>query len=144
MPARKPHEVDLLLHEALLERGDLDAAVALYEQDAVFVVSPNNVVSGHTAIREILEEMLAAGPTGQLDAVTSVTSVGGTIAVTRTKGNVTSVGPDGKLVSVPFRSVEVFRRQLDGTWLFVIDDPGGEGVKAIRAEPPVAEGQQPR
>ena len=39
MPARKPEECDTLLGEAL-NRGDLEAAVALYEADAAFDYSP--------------------------------------------------------------------------------------------------------
>jgi uncharacterized protein (TIGR02246 family) len=129
MPAYKPEEVDLLLQEAILERGDLDAAVALYEPNAVFVVSPDQVVTGHAAIRDVLQGMVAAKGTGKIDAVTAVASADGSVAVTRTKGSMTSPGPDGKPVTMPFHSVEVVRKQPDGTWLFVIDDPGGEGVE---------------
>ena len=129
MSAHKPEEVDLLLQKAILERGDLDAAVALYEPNAVFVVSPDQVVTGRAAIREVLQGMIAAKPTGKIDAVTAVASADGSVAITRTKGRMTSPGPDGKPVTLPFHSVEVVRKQPDGTWLFVIDDPGGEGVK---------------
>ena len=129
MPAHEPEEVDLLLQEAILERGDLDAAVALYEPNAVFVVSPDQVVTGHAAIREVLKGMIAAEATGNIDAVTAVASADGSLAVTRTKGTMTRPGPDGKPVTMPFHSVEVVRKQPDGTWLFAIDDPGGEGVE---------------
>jgi hypothetical protein len=37
MPARKPEECDLLLIEAV-QRGDLEAAVALYEPNASYVL----------------------------------------------------------------------------------------------------------
>ena len=109
------------------ERGDLDAAVALYETDATFVVSPEQVVTGHAAIREVLQAM-AGNATGEVDSVTVVPSADGSVAVTRTKGSFTSPGPDGKPVTTPFHSVEVVRKQPDGTWCFVIDDPGGEGL----------------
>ena len=128
MPAHKPEECDLLLFE-VIETGDVDAALALYEPDAIFVVSPDQVVTGHAAIRGVLQGMLAANTTGKLDAVTAVLSADGSVAFTRAKGSSTSPGPDGKPVTLPFHSVEVVRKQPDGTWLFVIDDPGGEGVK---------------
>ena len=128
MKAYKPEEADKLLQKALLQDGDLDAAVALYEPDAVFVVPPGRVVTGHAAIREVLQGMIGANATGSLDSVTAVESVDGTVAVTRTKGTTTSPGPDGKPVSVPFHSVEVVRKQPDGTWLIAIDDPSGEGL----------------
>ena len=54
MPALKPEECDLLLLEAM-ETGDLDAMLALYEPDATFVVSSGRVVTGHAAIRQVLQ-----------------------------------------------------------------------------------------
>ena len=49
MPAHKPEECDLLLFE-VIETGDLDAALTLYEPDAIFVVSHDQVVTGHEAV----------------------------------------------------------------------------------------------
>jgi uncharacterized protein (TIGR02246 family) len=128
MSARKPEECDLLLLKAL-EQGDLDAAVALYEPNANFVVSTDQVVSGHAAIREVMQGFIAAKATFNIDAVTAVPSADGSVAVTRVKGSSTSPGPDGKPVTTPLHSVEVVRKQSDGTWLFIVDDPSGEGLK---------------
>ena len=127
MPAHRPEECDLLLFE-VIETGDLDAELALYEPDAVFVVAPNLVVTGHAAIREVLQGMMAAGATGELDAVTAVLSGDGSLAFTRAKGSSTGPGPDGKPVTRHFHSIEVVRKQPDGTWRIVIDDPSGEGL----------------
>ncbi len=128
MPAQKPEECDLLLLKAL-EKGDLDAAVALYEPNANFVVSAEQVVTGHAAIREVMQGFIAAKATFNIDAVTALPSADGSVAVTRAKGSSTSPGPDGKPVTTPIHSVEVVRKQPDGTWLFIIDDPSGEGLK---------------
>ena len=128
MSARKPEECDQLLFETI-DTGDLDAALDLYEPDAVFVVSPDHVVTGHAAIREILQGMLAIGGIGKLDGVTGLTSADGSIAFTRAKGSSTSPGPDGKPVTTHFHSIEVVRKQPDGTWRIAIDDPSGKGLK---------------
>jgi len=130
MPAYKPEECDLLLFKAMEKGGDLDAMVALYEPNATFVVSPDKVVTGHAAIREVLLGLMAAKATFSFDAVTAIPSADGTIAVTRVKGSTTSSGPEGKPVTTQFHSVEVVRKQPDGTWLIIIDDPGGEGLKS--------------
>ena len=127
MPAYKPEECDLLLYE-VMEAGDLDSALDLYETDAVFIVSPGKVVTGHAAIREVLQNMASAQATGKLDAVTSVTSADGSLAFTRTKGTSTRPGPDGNPITTHFHSVEVVRKQPDGTWRIAIDDPSGEGL----------------
>jgi ketosteroid isomerase-like protein len=43
----------------------------------------------------------------------------------RAAWSATAPGPDGKPVTVTGNNVEVVRRQPDGTWLFVIDNPRG-------------------
>lgn len=130
MPAHKPEECDLLLLEAV-QKGDIDAAVALYEPNANFVVAPGKVVTGHDAIREVLKGFGAAMAGGKIDAVSVITSPDGTVAVTRTKGSSAVPGPGGEPVTMPFHSVEVVRKQPDGTWRFVIDDPIGEGLEKV-------------
>ena len=127
MPAYKPEECNQLLFE-VVKTGDLDAALDLYEPDAVFVVSPGHAVTGHAAIREVLQGMIAAGATGKLEGVTAVPSADGSVAFTRAKGSSTSPGPDGKPVTTHFHSIEVVRKQHDGTWRIVIDDPSGKGL----------------
>jgi uncharacterized protein (TIGR02246 family) len=128
MPAHKPEECDVLLTKAL-EAGDLDACMDLYEPGATFVASRSNLVSGIPAIRELLQGFIDAEATFSLDTVTAVPDADGSIAITRAKGTSTSPGPDGNPVTTPFHSVEVVRKQSDGTWRFLIDDPNGEGLE---------------
>ena len=121
MPAHSPEELDQNF-ETALNAGDLDALAALYESEAVFVSGPGQTVSGTTAIREVLSAFLAMKPTitvevqtlGQLDD----------IALTSAKWEMTGTGPGGQPVVMRGHSSEVCRRQADGTWLFIIDDPG--------------------
>jgi uncharacterized protein (TIGR02246 family) len=61
MPARKPEECDTLLVEAI-NKGDLEAALALYEPNASFVQDSGQVVVGLAAIREIMQGFLALKP----------------------------------------------------------------------------------
>ena len=121
MPARKPEECDTLL-VAALNRGDLEAAVALYEPNAAFVQEPGKVVTGHGAIREAMKGFLAIKPKFTLD-VNAVQN--GDIAMLRSKWQVTGTDPEGKPVSMSGNGIEVVRRQADGTWLFTIDNPAG-------------------
>jgi uncharacterized protein (TIGR02246 family) len=121
MPARKPEECDTLLAEAV-NRGDLEAAVALYEPNASFVQEPGKVVTGHAAIREVMQGFLAVKPklTIEVNATQS-----GDIALLRSKWSLSGTGPDGKPMQMGGNGTEVVRRQADGTWLFVIDNPAG-------------------
>jgi len=49
----------------------------------------------------------------------------GDLALTVSDYTITSTGPDGKQTSSSARGTEVVRRQADGTWRFVIDNPTG-------------------
>jgi uncharacterized protein (TIGR02246 family) len=127
MPASRPEECDQLLFE-VIETGDLDAALALYEPEATFVVAPEQVVVGHAAIREVLRGMMSVGAKGEIDAVAVVQSADGSVAFTRARGRSTAPGPDGEPFTTEFHSIEVVRKQPDGTWRIVIDDPTGAGL----------------
>lgn len=121
MPARKPEECDTLLCEAL-NRGDLEAAVALYEPTATFVAAPGKILTGHAGVCESMQGFLAIKPkfTISVNAVEN-----GDIAVLRSKWNVNGTGADGKPVAMSGNGIEVVRRQSDGTWKFIIDNPNG-------------------
>ena len=124
MPARKPEECDLLLLEAL-HKGDVDAAVALYEPTARFVLDSGQVVKGHSAIREVMQGYIAAKAEFTVEKITAIPGEDGTVALTSVKGHASVTGPDGKVVTMAAQSMEVVRRQPDGTWLFMIDNPNG-------------------
>ena len=123
MPARRPEECDTLLGEAL-NRGDLEAAVALYEPTAAFVAEPGKVVTGHAAVREAMNGFLSLKPKLSIQ-VDAVQNGGGDIALLQSKWSLTGTGPDGKPMSMSGNGVEVVRRQPDGTWKFIIDNPNG-------------------
>ncbi len=69
--------------------------------------------------------MLALKPTFKIDEITTTLSGDGTLAVTRMKGSMQGTDANGKRLDNNFSTLEVVRRQKDGTWRFVIDDPYG-------------------
>jgi uncharacterized protein (TIGR02246 family) len=122
MPARTPEELDRLFSEAL-NSGNLDALVALYEPQATLTPEPGQVVTGAQAIREALSAFVALKPTLTLEVKTLAQT--GDIALTSAKWALSGTGPDGNQTTMSGYSVEVSRRQPDGSWLFVIDTPWG-------------------
>ena len=123
MPARKPEECDSILLEALT-RGDLETAVGLYEPNASFVQDSGEVIVGRNAIREVMKGFIAMEPKFTVKP-RAVQSGDGSLALTGLKWSATGVDADGKPVTLSGNSSEVVRRQSDGTWLFVIDNPHG-------------------
>jgi uncharacterized protein (TIGR02246 family) len=122
MPARTPEQVDDLFAKAL-NAGDVDALTKLYEPQASLRPSPDKAVSGTAAIREALAGFVAAKPRMTLTARTVAQS--GDIALCTAQWQLSMTGPDGKPAQVSGQSVEVVRRQANGDWLFVIDEPFG-------------------
>ena len=122
MPARKPEDCDLLLLEAL-HKGDVEAAVALYEPTAKFVLDSGQVVTGHAAIREVMQGYVAAKAKFSVEKVIAIPGEDDNIALTSLVGIVHLTEPAGKEVTMKGQSMEVVRRQPDGTWRFIIDNP---------------------
>ncbi|GAA5128656.1 YybH family protein [Pseudonocardia adelaidensis] len=112
--------------EKAFNGGDIDGLVALYEPGATVIPQPGNPVTGHAAIREALGGFLALH--GQFQLRTDAVVECGDIAVGY--GSWTLKGgtdPDGNTVNLEGRATDVMRKQPDGSWLDVIDDPYSSG-----------------
>ncbi|TCO53743.1 ketosteroid isomerase-like protein [Actinocrispum wychmicini] len=90
--------------------GDVDGLVALYEPTAVLAFPPGNLATGHAEIRKVYEQFVAAAPVlspgRQHPALVS-----GDLALTATTLTTGEI------------TVEIARRQPDGSWLWVVDQP---------------------
>ena len=130
MPARKPEECDMHLMEAL-NNGDLEAAVALYEPNATFVAEPSGApLVGHAAIREAIRGYFALGRLQMTRETTALKSGNGDLAMTGGRWKAIATDAHGQsTIVLSGNSREVVRRQPDGTWLFVIDNPWGAGLE---------------
>lgn len=131
--ALRPEECDRILLAAL-ESGDIEACVALYEPAAVLFKKSGEAVSGLESIRQIYAGMIALQPKFEVEFIKCTVSADGSIATNRMKAGMAWKDAAGKLRHGGFHSLEVVRKQQDGSWLFVIDDPYGsmrEGMKEI-------------
>lgn len=124
MTARTPEELDSLF-AGFLNAGNLDDLAALYEAQATLTPSPGKTVVGLPAIREALAGFLAAKPRMSISA--RVVAQTGDVALVTSKWQLAMTGPEGEPAQMSGQSVEVARRQADGSWRFVIDEPFGLG-----------------
>ena len=122
MAARNPEDIDGLF-ERELNAGNLDGLAALYEPTATFTVEPGKVVAGTAAIREALSGFLSLKP--RITLSPRVLANAGDVAMVSSKWTLKGTAPDGTAVDLSGESVEVVRRQADGTWKFIIDSPWG-------------------
>jgi len=109
--------------ERLLNAGDLDTLMTLYEPGAALMPMPGSVVVGAAAVREALAGFIAMKPairtSGRLVAQT------GDLAMLANDWTLEATGQDGKAVTMSGSAVEIARRQPQGHWLFVMDMPFG-------------------
>ena len=126
MAAKTPLEVDQLFAKAL-EAGDLEAIVALYEPQAVVPgQSGQPPAVGPNQIREAMRPFIELKPTNVVLAATIVAELDG-VAILYDDWRGTGHAPDGSEVPLEGKAIEVVRRQADGTWKFIFDDPNARG-----------------
>jgi uncharacterized protein (TIGR02246 family) len=120
MPAYSAAEIHRLFEHAF-NLGDVEALVALYEPNAILVVAGHDVI-GRESIREALQNLLPRRGLMTLETRAVVVSQEG-LAVLH--GGWVIEPPTGMGAELATRglSTEVVRKQQDGTWLFVIDNP---------------------
>jgi ketosteroid isomerase-like protein len=126
LPSRAlvPEDCDRILLAAL-QAGDIETSVALYEPGAALFSKSGEVMSGHDAIRTNNAALIALKPTFHIECIVTTMNGDGSIATTRMKARLEGTRPDGRPVSSAMHTLEVLRRQDDGSWRYVIDDPFG-------------------
>lgn len=105
-------------------RGDIDAVMRTYEPGAVVIGEPGAAVSGPSALRAMFAGFVAAK--AQFTFSGHEVFQAEDIALHLMPWRMAGVAPDGSAVAARGLSVAVLRRQRDGRWLMVIDDPYGD------------------
>ncbi len=106
-----------------INTGNLDSLLPLYERGAAFATQPGSLAHGSAGVREALAGFISMK--GKLDLeVTRVLEVDDLALVTGV-WSFNGTGPDGAPVQLEASNADVLRRQADGTWRFVIDNPWG-------------------
>ena len=108
--AARPEDLTSLF-VAAANRGDAAGIAALYEDDAVMAYPPGGQTVGRAAIQALWEQVLARAPHFEPEDPLP-TLVSGDIALTAT------VAKDGAGARA-----QVVRRQPDGSWLRLLDQP---------------------
>ena len=101
--------------------GDIDGLMRLYEEDAVF---PNHhgTFKGPEQIRPVLQGYIDSGAAIEFNRQVAFET--GDLALVQNGWTLTTSGGD----TVTGVSVEVARKQPDGTWRYAIDSPDGAAL----------------
>ena len=106
-----------------INSGDFDTLMPLYEPEAAFATQPGSLARGLSGVREALAGFIAMK--GTLDLKVTRVLETSDLALVTTVWSFTGTGPDGEPVKLAAKSADVLRRQADGTWRIVIDNPWG-------------------
>lgn len=122
MGAKNPKDVVEQAVKAI-SAGDADGALEMYEATALFV-GPNSEIScGTEEIRQALESFMNLKPNFRVDIDQVLTGEGCDVAQVSGRWSFVGTDPEGQEVQMSGRNVDVVRRQADGTWRLVIDNP---------------------
>ncbi len=131
MFARDPEDLSHLFAKRASAR-DLEGLLDLYEPEARFVDPSGSDADGEDAIREQLAGLIALAPRISSADIRVVRA--GDVALLSNRWRMSFGNDDDGSAGMEGTSTEVARRQPDGSWRYVIDDPASTGLRS--ASPP--------
>ncbi len=106
-----------------INSGDLESLMPLYESDAAFAGEPGILAHGAPGVSDALTGFISMN--GKLDLEVTRVLEADDLALVIGVWSFNGTGPDGEPVRLAAENADVLRRQSDGTWRFVIDNPWG-------------------
>jgi len=108
---------------AAFQNKDIAGVLATYEPSATVAFEPGSPISDNAVLEQMFTGMAAINPV--FDYAGHDVIVNGDLAVHIAPWHMTAVTPDGQEINQSGLSVAVLRRQSDGDWKIVIDNPHG-------------------
>lgn len=106
-----------------INAANLDALMTLYEPEAAFATQPGSLAHTLPGVRGALAGSISMK--GKLELKVTRVLEASDLALVITVWSFTGNGPDGHPVNLATKSADVLRRQADGSWRLVIDNPWG-------------------
>ncbi len=106
-----------------INTGNLELLMGLYEPGAAFATEPGKLAHGFGGISDALGGFVSMN--GTLDLEVSRVLEVDDLALVMGHWTFTGTGSNGEPVTLAARNADVLRRQADGSWRFVIDNPWG-------------------
>lgn len=108
---------------AAFQNNDIEKVMRAYEPGAAVLFEPGKPVTDEQQLRQMFSGMAAAKPVFTYSGHEVVVS--GDTAIHIAPWRMTAHAPDGSEISQSGLSIAVLRRQADGSWKMVIDNPHG-------------------
>ncbi|MGM5632083.1 DUF4440 domain-containing protein [Apibacter raozihei] len=103
--------------------GDVNRINALFEKEAKIVKYNGDIISGFEKMNEEHLNLLKLG--GKMTSVNKYCIEAEDIAMLRADWKIETKNEKSEDITITGSSVELIRRQKDGTWLYIVDNPFG-------------------
>ncbi|WP_390913006.1 SgcJ/EcaC family oxidoreductase [Pseudosulfitobacter sp. SM2401] len=110
-------------NNAAVAAGDMDAILATFEPNGALVGEPGMLAKGTSALRDTFSQFIGMSP--QISVTNHEIIQADDIALHSSTWKMSGKAPDGSEFEQTGFSVVVLRKQPDGRWLMVIDNPFG-------------------
>jgi len=121
---KSPNAADAVSNLVIaINGGNVDAAVACYEPEAILVPQPGTVARGTKELRNSLAGFIALKPTLTMEKQQVLGA--GELALYVSRWTLRGTDPKGQEVRMNGSSSDILRRQPDGNWLIAVDNPWG-------------------
>lgn len=106
------------------ENKDIDGVLSTYEKNAIVMFEPGKPITGHNALRQAFTEFVAFNPNYTFSS--HEIYISGDIATHITPWKMVGTLPNGNKIEQSGLSVAILRKQVDGSWLMIQDNPHGQ------------------
>ena len=104
-------------------KGNISFLMTLYENGACFASKPGQTKKDLKNIRQSLQSFIDMR--SKLEAKVKRVLQANDLTLLITEWSINGTKPDGKPINLTGRGTVILRRQSDGNWLMVIEDPWG-------------------
>lgn len=106
------------------EKKDIDGVLETYENDAIVMFEPQKPVQGKETLRAVFTQFVEMNPKYTFSG--HEIYISGDIATHTAPWKMIGQLPDGNKIEQSGLSVAVLRKQSDGNWLMIQDNPHGQ------------------
>ncbi|HMM65981.1 MAG TPA: SgcJ/EcaC family oxidoreductase [Dokdonella sp.] len=112
--------------DAAFNRGDIDAVLGHYDDDAVLMVEPGRTITGKDNLRGFFELFARSGSTARQDRMH--VTVQGDLALYLSRWTLLTPQADAAAKEQHFVATSIFRKGADDRWRLAIDNSFGPMV----------------
>lgn len=106
------------------QNKDIESVLSTYEDNAIVMFEPQQPVQGKESLRPVFTQFVAMNPVYTFSG--HEVYISGDLATHIAPWKMVGKMPDGTKIEQSGLSIAVLRKQNDGTWLMIQDNPHGQ------------------